>query len=263
MYPTLFEFGSIFVSTQWTLIAIGLLVSGIVLVQLMERTSMKIAFMVTHFITMLIVGIIAGRIMYLILSIPDLRQLPIIDLPLRIIAVWDRGIDIWGFLIGTCAYITHVARRDEESTGKWLDLITIASLAGLVLGHIGTLLEGDAYGRPTKLPWGITFDSMNVPYTVPVHPTQLYAATYTLIIFGILLWALLKHKTKQPGDITYIAIIAYSGMRFIEEFFRGDEAYLFMGLHLAHWIALIAFLTSGILFLLRYNKLAFITKHFS
>lgn len=263
MYPTLFEFGSLFVSTQWTLVAIGLLVSGIILVQLMERTSMKIAFMVTHFITMLIIGVVAGRIMYLILNIPDLRQLSFIDLPLRIIAVWDRGIDIWGFIIGIFGYIAYAARRDEESVGKWFDIMTIAALAGLFFGHFGTLFEGDAYGRPTKLPWGITFDSMNVPYTVPVHPTQIYAAAYTLITCGVLLWALLKHKTKQPGDITYIAIIAYSGMRFVEEFFRGDEAYLFMGLHLAHWIALIAFLTSGILLLLRYNKLAFITKHFS
>lgn len=57
------------------------------------------------------------------------------------------------------------------------------------VGRIGCLISGDGtYGRPTTLPWGMTFPNGVVATDVPVDPTPLYEALSALAIAGFLWW---------------------------------------------------------------------------
>ena len=68
---------------------------------------------------------------------------------------------------------------------------------GIALGHVvgrfGCLFAGCCYGKPTTVPWGITFTdpfaaaNVGTPLGVPLHPTQLYEAGAELLILAILL----------------------------------------------------------------------------
>jgi phosphatidylglycerol:prolipoprotein diacylglycerol transferase len=97
---------------------------------------------------------------------------------------------------------------------------------GHVFGRLGCLAAGCCYGRPTTMPWGITFHSpwaaefSGTPLNQSLHPTQLYEAVAEAINFVLLYW-LCKRK-KFEGQIIGLFMILYGIERFIFEFFRGD-----------------------------------------
>ena len=64
---------------------------------------------------------------------------------------------------------------------------------GHVIGRLGCLFAGCCFGRPTDVPWAITFtdefaaQNVGTPLGIPLHPTQLYEAGAELLILGFLL----------------------------------------------------------------------------
>ncbi len=73
-----------------------------------------------------------------------------------------------------------------------------------------TVLMGDRYLLHNTREWSL-----------PVHPTQLYAVGYNLIIFGIL--SLLLLRRRRAGEIAWLYAILYGTGRFVNEFFRINE----------------------------------------
>lgn len=262
MHPILFELGPMFVSSIWVLVSIGFLISGIILIQLTEQKKMKMAFLVKHFLPMLLWGLIMGRLVYILMNIPDIFADPIQYAPIRMIGIWDRGIEFWGVITGVFGYIYMQAKKSEENIWKWVDILTVAILGGIPFAHLGALMEGINFGKETDLPWGITFDSYTVPYTVPIHPTQIYALVYSCIIFVTLSYVFIKKPMEHDGDIALTAVVSYGVLRFMEEFFRGDEAVTLLNINITYPIILIAVAIAGISLAVRYNKLGFISKHF-
>lgn len=263
MYPVLFEFGSIFVSSVWILVSLGFLASGIMLVRLTEMKSMKMAFLVKNFFAILIWGVLSGRALYIIMNIQDIFANPVWSAPARMVGIWgDRGFEFWGVVIGIFVYLYLAAKKAGENTWRWLDIMTISILAGIPFGHFGALLDGINFGSETDLPWGIIFETSSVPYTVPIHPTQIYALVYSIIIFGVLAYIFIKKPLKHDGDIALLATISYGIMRFVEEFFRGDEAITFFNINITYPIIIIVVAIAGISLAIRYNRLTFLTKYY-
>ena len=56
-----------------------------------------------------------------------------------------------------------------------------------MIGRFGCLLAGCCYGRPSDVPWAITFTdpvaaaNVGTPLGIPLHPTQLYDAGAELL----------------------------------------------------------------------------------
>ncbi|SRR6266567_10904 len=108
---------------------------------------------------------------------------------------------------------------------------TDAFAPGIALGHIvgrlGCLMAGCCYGRPTSVPWAITFHdpaaaaNVGTPLDQPLHPTQLYEAGAELAILGFLLW-LEKRGRSFPGRTFWSYMLVYAVSRFVIEFYRGD-----------------------------------------
>jgi phosphatidylglycerol:prolipoprotein diacylglycerol transferase len=98
---------------------------------------------------------------------------------------------------------------------------------GHVVGRLGCLMAGCCYGRPTDVPWAITFTdtlaakNVGTPLDVPLHPTQLYEAGAELLILAVLLAT--EHKGRPfPGRTFWGYLLLYGISRFAIEFFRGD-----------------------------------------
>jgi phosphatidylglycerol:prolipoprotein diacylglycerol transferase len=94
---------------------------------------------------------------------------------------------------------------------------------GLVFARVGCFLAGCCYGRPTALPWGVTFtdpDSLG-PLHVCIHPTQIYEAAGGLLLFCFLLR--LAGRKRFDGQIFWNLLLLYSAGRFLVEFVRDDE----------------------------------------
>ena len=102
--------------------------------------------------------------------------------------------------------------------------------AGLPLGHaigrLGCFAAGCCYGKPTFLPWGVTFTDPRAaqldgtPLNIPLHPTQLYEAAAEFLNFLILV--ALARRQRFRGEIFATFILLYGLERGLIEFTRGD-----------------------------------------
>jgi len=146
-------------------------------------------------------------------------------------------------------------KKAKEPFWKWMDALSVPLLVAIMIGFIGTFLGGYAYGTPTDLPWGIQYESFNVKYTVPIHPTQIYSILY----IGLLLWA--KSKFKKRGTFfetdgnpsLFFACFYFLGA-FLLEFLRGDDTLLLLGIRLPIILFGAAFLASSYAFIRRLKQ---------
>jgi phosphatidylglycerol:prolipoprotein diacylglycerol transferase len=124
------------------------------------------------------------------------------------------------------------------------DIFAPAIALGHVVGRLGCYFAGCCYGRPTSLPWGITFHDpfaasyVGTPLGVPLHPTQLYEAGAELLILGVLLFA---EKKGRPfaGRTFWAYMLLYAVSRFVIEIFRGDERGMIIGLSTSQFISVV------------------------
>lgn len=131
-----------------------------------------------------------------------------------------------GFIGGTVAAVVLI-RRNRLPLGLVAGAAAVPLTLAYGIGRLGCLLAGDGtYGRPTSLPWGMTFRHGVVPTDVPVHPTPLYEALAALVI-AALLWALAKHSAPVAVFGAYLALSGIA--RFLVEYLRINQP-AFLGL---------------------------------
>ena len=124
-----------------------------------------------------------------------------------------------GLLGGAIFFFVACYLCRNKYDGKLSDVISIlpcAVLIGHFFGRIGCFLEGCCYGTQTNSFLGVQFPNLENK----VHPTQLYEATFLLILFVVLLFLLLKYKFNYNLSLY---LISYGIFRFLIEFLRGDE----------------------------------------
>jgi phosphatidylglycerol:prolipoprotein diacylglycerol transferase len=118
-------------------------------------------------------------------------------------------------------------------------------------------MAGCCYGRPTDLPWAVTFTDPQTlgPLGVPVHPTQLYESLLYMLVFGFILW-LRKRKSFQ-GELFGSYLLLAGLARFIVEFFRGDPRgpAEFAGMPVTQVTALVTALVGAFLLVLGFSRL--------
>jgi len=175
---------------------------------------------------------------------------------MHIIVSWDWYMDnpkrflrfrtghvFYGGYIGAVLFPLIYVKLIKEPFLPMLDVCaTYMPLSLAVHRSLACMNAGCCYGKPTDVPWGITFPA-DAPASelygqVPVHPTQLYEAGLGLVMFAILL-AYRKHWRKVPGELFALQMLMYAIGRFVIEFFRGDTARGFYGpLSTSQWISI-------------------------
>lgn len=190
-------------------------------------------------------GIIGARLFHVLDHLPDYA-----DQPLRALAVWEGGIAVYGSFIGGIVGGVIAARLRRLPVWQLLDVAAPAMLVGQMVGRLGCLSNGDAWGAPTGGNYGIVYSHPNalVPPSllgVPTHPYPLYEIVLAAALLG-LLW-LLRDRLDRPGMRFLVAAIGYGAIRFGLSYFR-QEAVIFAGLQEAQLIGLVtALLAAGLL----------------
>src|SRR4029079_11351140 len=92
-------------------------------------------------------------------------------------------------LTGFCLAVVLFARRRGIPILSLGDLTCATGTIGLFLGRIANFINGELWGRPTDVPWGMVF-----PGAGPLarHPSQLYEASLEGLALGIALWLLMR-----------------------------------------------------------------------
>ena len=77
--------------------------------------------------------------------------------PLEIIRIDHGGMSFHGGLIGVVIVGVLFSRENKKSFWKIADLIIVTAPIGLAFGRIGNFINGELYGRVTRVPWGMIF----------------------------------------------------------------------------------------------------------
>jgi phosphatidylglycerol:prolipoprotein diacylglycerol transferase len=142
--------------------------------------------------------------------------------PLEILAIWQGGMSFHGGLIGSLVAGILFARRKEIPVLLLSDLVTATAPLGLFFGRMGNFINGELFGRPTKLPWAMVFP-LGGPE--PRHPSQLYEAFFEGLFLFAVLWTV-KGRLRREGGVTALFFILYGAMRFVVEYVREPDAHL-------------------------------------
>jgi phosphatidylglycerol:prolipoprotein diacylglycerol transferase len=133
--------------------------------------------------------------------------------PLNIIRVWQGGMSFHGGLVGVMLAVALFAKRRGRKVADVFDFTAPLPAIGLCAGRIGNFINGELWGKPTELPWGMLVDGK------VLHPTQLYeAALEGVVMFAILWWFTSKPRWRLAPAGLFLAL--YGLFRFAVEFVR-------------------------------------------
>lgn len=140
--------------------------------------------------------------------------------PLKLFAVWEGGMSFHGGFLGVVLAFVLFSRRKKVPFLALIDMAALCAPVGLGLGRIGNFINGELYGRPTDVPWGMIFPGSD---GVPRHPSQLYEAFLEgLVLFLIV--RLMSRRYSATGIAGWSFVAGYGLFRFIIEFFRQPDA---------------------------------------
>ena len=91
-------------------------------------------------------------------------------------------------------------------------------------------MNGELWGRPTDVPWGVVFPGTVGPgLPDPArHPSQLYEAGLEgILLFAVLAFLFWRTQARyKPGLLLGVFLVGYGCARFFVEFFRQPDAQL-------------------------------------
>nr|WP_228765872.1 prolipoprotein diacylglyceryl transferase [Sphingopyxis solisilvae] len=143
--------------------------------------------------------------------------------PLGIFRLWDGGMSLHGGVIGVLVAIWYVTRKEKLNFLRFCDYIACVIPFGLFFGRLANFVNGELWGRTTKVAWGVIFpDSGSMEAR---HPSQLYEAGLEgLLMMAILGWLFWRTDARyKPGFLVGMASIIYGVSRFAVEFVREPD----------------------------------------
>lgn len=157
--------------------------------------------------------------------------------PLALFKVWDGGMSFHGGLLGVLAAGWWWSRRHALHVFDTIDFVAPLVPIGLGLGRLGNFINGELWGKPTTLPWGMLFPHAHaddLAYVdahpawlatlqqfgaLPRQPSELYELALEGIVMFTVLW-LVSLKPRPRYLISGLFALMYGCFRIGVEFVR-------------------------------------------
>jgi len=150
------------------------------------------------------------------------------------------GLVVFGAIPTAALAAWRFARRRGLVLVQLADCMAPGLLVGLAIGRVGCFLNGCCYGGPCELPWAVRFPPESppwldqaargllpavagggVPWSLPVHPAQLYAAADAAIL--ALLAIAFTPLARRDGQVFALVLTLHPISRLLLEAIRVDE----------------------------------------
>jgi phosphatidylglycerol---prolipoprotein diacylglyceryl transferase len=223
MHPVLFQVGSVPIYTYGVLVAVGFLTGLFYGRWRAPRMGLHPDLIWNLGIYGVLVALVCSKL-WLIASEWDFYSAN----PRQIfsVATLQSAGTFYGGVLGGIAWTIFYARLHRMPLLRVFDLAAAPVALGHSIGRVGCFVAGCCYGKPTSLPWGVTFTNpiaariAGTPLNVSLHPTQLYEAAAEFLNFLILVW--LGGRQRFAGQIIGTFFLLYGIERGTIEFLRGD-----------------------------------------
>ncbi len=147
------------------------------------------------------------------------------------------GMSYHGGLLGVAIALVTFMKVKKIDVLDWSDMMTAGIPLGYTFGRLGNFINGELYGRVTKVPWGIIFPdaegfpvraqwvkdfaaAVGVPIpgsglvNLPRHPSQLYEALFEGVVLWLILWFIVRKRRPFKGFVLVCYIAGYAVFRF-------------------------------------------------
>jgi phosphatidylglycerol---prolipoprotein diacylglyceryl transferase len=181
--------------------------------------------------------ILGGRIGYVLfyMLVSPQQRADLFEHPYIVFEIWTGGMSFHGAAIGVGLALIGFARANRLVLLGVTDLVAASEPIGQFFGRLANFVNGELWGRPTNVPWGMIFCNHHVAQEnggacpaevmVPRHPSQLYeAALEGVVLFLVLRFATHRLKWLQrPGATTGLWLIGYGAIRIALENVRNPD----------------------------------------
>ncbi|KPL09155.1 hypothetical protein AMJ85_07095 [candidate division BRC1 bacterium SM23_51] len=242
MHPVLFRIGSFDIACYGPLIAIGVLVGVFIAIRRAKTVGIAPDLILDMTFYSVILGFVGSRLFFILNDLRGFAANPWAYIFSR------QGFVFAGGLVFAGAFAIWYLKRRQCDIWQFGDAATPSIPLAHMFGRLGCFFQGCCFGRvcpPGWERWGVSFPIVTDPATgqitfgfayidhlsrgwigpeathsLPVLPVQLYEAGANLLIFLGLIWLWRRRSFRGQIFVGYLA--AYSVVRFLLEFLRGD-----------------------------------------
>ncbi len=239
MNPVLFQAGPLVVRWYGVMMALTILTSLAFALRWGPRFGIAREFIdrITFWLTLVL---FAGARLGYVLSHPGEFS----DL-LEIFRLWRGGLTSHGAIAAGLLYGYLVARRGDVPYWSLADTVAWTIPLGNIFVRFGNFMNGELYGDPTALPWGVVFPTAP---GAPRHPLQLYEMALAGMVLAAA-WRVARRRAF-PGQVWWVVVVLTSAGRILLDALRSEE-HVILGTLAYGQVAAAVLLLAGMWFLRR------------
>ncbi len=167
------------------------------------------------------------------------------------------GMSYHGGLVGAVVALMIFLRTKKLGIREWGDMLVAGIPLGYTFGRLGNFINGELWGRITKVPWGMVFPNAETfpnnlpwvrdfaaavgmqvdpsrPVNLPRHPSQLYEAFFEGLVLWLILWFIVRKRKPFDGFVIAWYMIGYGVFRFFIEYAREPDLWMGFPILLVH-----------------------------
>lgn len=223
MRPFLFNIGSLEVPSFFFMILVGTFLMTFYCFFIASRVGLRRDLCLDIAMVCLIAGVLGSRLFHIFVEEPGYYW----KHPMQVLEFWRGGFVSFGTIIAMPLAAVLYLKIRGVAVWPYLDLMALGAPLLQLSIRSACLLVGCCYGKPSDLPWAITFTNPQsaVYYLHPgtaLHPTQIYSMIHAILLFIFGNVYYFKKKNRVPGEFISVMLLGYFIPRFIIEFWRGD-----------------------------------------
>jgi phosphatidylglycerol:prolipoprotein diacylglycerol transferase len=221
MFPKLLQLGPVTIHSYGVMLAIGFFVGIILAIRQAKKEGIKPDTILDLGLIIILSSLIGGKTLEIIINYKYYFKNP-----KEIVTSLRFGGVYYGGLILAIVISLLYLRWKKLPLWKVCDIFAPSIALGVAIGRWGCFFAGCCWGKPTDLPWGVTFTNpythqiVGTPLYISLHPTQLYHSLTNFLIFIALI--VMRKKRSFEGQLFWFYFLFYSITRFFLEFLRDD-----------------------------------------
>ncbi len=211
MDPVIIQIGPLAIRWYGVMLASTIAAGIVVAYRLGPRFGISVAVLDKTIVTFVVVALAGARLGYVIAHPAEFGSL------VEIIRVDRGGLTSHGAIAAGLLYLAWAARRCGVSIWSLADTFGWAIPIGNILVRFGNFANGELYGDPTTLPWGVRFPTAP---DLPRHPLQVYEMIFAAII--LLAARKVASNRRFEGQVFWTIVVATSIGRLFLDALRSE-----------------------------------------